>query len=330
MNFSNVWHTLGHTWRLLCFKAWPTFFVRCINPSLLPVSAWRALNFFGALLVGWMGVAAAWHAGVDELGWHSHLVQLVQSVEDVKLLRAHVLARQSKELGQEARRVQDRESELALLSQIDAFTLPWPNSSLRWILLSQLQKMASQKGLHLLQLKMIKLKDVQGYESSSLQFNVRGTAWATETFWRWVDQKLPNGQWLHLAWRQMPEGQYALEAHIQMLWDAQDAMTDTGVEMAWRQAAEAAALVDAEPSHVLPHQSQTSMRMVGSAQTTRPSGEALFWAFVRSEAKVHVVQSGQSLGIENGKVQFANGEGLWLQDRESQTSMPIAWDRGKP
>lgn len=330
MNLSDVWHTLGHTGRLLCFQGWPTFFVRCINQSLLPVSAWRGLNVIGSLLVGWMGVAATWHAGVDALGWHSHRVQLVQSVDDVKLLRAKVLARQSKELSQETQRVQDRESELALLSQIDAFTLPWPNSSLRWILLSQLQKMASQKGLHLLQLKMIKLKDVQGYESSSLQFNVRGTAWATETFWRWLDQKLPNGQWLHLTWRQMPDGQYALEAHIQMLWDAQDAMTDTGVEMAWRQAAEAAELVEAESSHVLPHQSQTSMRMVGSAQTTRPSGEALFWAFVRSEAQVHVVQSGHSLGIENGKVQFANGEGLWLQDRESQTSMPIAWERGKP
>jgi hypothetical protein len=31
------------------------------------------------------------------------------------------------------------------------------------------------------------------------------------------------------------------------------------------------------------------------------------------------------LGIENSKVQYANGAGLWLQDRDGQTAMPLAW-----
>ena len=330
MNFPHVWHDVGHAWRVFCFQCRPTLFVRCINQPMLSVSSMQGLSVLGALLVSWMCVWGAWHGAVDELGWHSHQAHLAQLVEDVKLLRAQVLAHQLKEQSLAAQRVKDRESELTHLSQIDALTLKWPNANLRLILLNRLQKKASQNGLQLLQLKMLKFKEVHGYESSSLQFSVRGTAWATETLWRWLDQILPNGQWGHWVWRQMPDGLYVLEAQIQLLWDAQDAMTDTGVEMAWRHAGELGALVEVKPSHVLPFQSQTAMRIVGSAQTTQPSGEALSWAFVRSGAKVHVVQSGQSLGIENSKVQFANGEGLWLQNRENQSSTPVAWDRATP
>ena len=65
--------------------------------------------------------------------------------------------------------------------------------------------------------------------------------------------------------------------------------------------------------------------MVGTAQANGPLGEALSWAFVQSDAKVHVVKSGHNLGIENSKVQHANSAGLWLQDRDGQTPMPLAW-----
>lgn len=325
MSDLEVLHNMARTMRLFCFRLWPRLFVRWINQTLWSAFAWRMFNVFGPLLTAIICVSSVWYVGVHELGWVSHQLRWVQSQEDLNVLRASLTARQLKAASLATQMAQDRDSELALLSQIDEFTLPWPNSNVRLILLNQVEKMASQKGLHLLQLKMLKLKDVHGYEASSLHFNVRGTAWATETFWHWLDQKLPNGQWLYLKWSPTPDGRYALEGQIQMLWDAQDAMTDTGVEMAWRGAHELAAKVEGDALHVLPHQSQTTMRMVGSAQANGPLGEALSWAFVQSDAKVHVVKSGHNLGIENSKVQQANGAGLWLQDRDGQTAMPLAW-----
>lgn len=311
--------------RLCCFHLWPRLFVRWINQTLWSAFAWRLFNALGPLLIAMVGVSSVWYVGVHKLGWVSHQLRWLQCQEDLNLLRASLAARQLEASSLATQMAQERETELTLLSQIDEFTLPWPNSNMRLILLNQVEKMANQKGLHLLQLKMLKLKEVHGYESSSLHFSVRGTAWATETFWRWLDQKLPNGQWLYLKWSPTPDGRFALEGQIQMLWDAQDAMTDTGVEIAWRDAHELAAKVAGEATHVLPHQSQSTMRMVGLAQTSGPLGEALSWAFVQSDAKVHVVKLGHNLGIENSKVQDANGAGLWLQDRDGQTAMPLAW-----
>jgi len=325
MNDPNVLHHMARAVRLFCFRVWPRLFVSWINQTLLHAFAWRILNVLGPLLMAMVCVWSVWSLGVPELGWMSHQFRLAQVQKDLNVLRASEAVVQLKAISLATQLAKDRKTELTLLAQIDEFTLHWPNSNLRLILLNQVEKMASQKGLQLLQLKMLKLKEVQGYESSLLQFSVRGTAWATETFWRWLDQKLPNGQWLYLKWSAMPDGRYALEGQIQMLWDAQDAMTDTGVEMAWRDAHELAARGEAEVHHVLPHQSQTAMRMVGSAQASGLSGEALTWAFVQSDAKVHVVKSGHNLGIENSKVQNANGAGLWLRDRDGQTPMPLAW-----
>ncbi len=325
MNDVDLLRHMASTLRLFCFRLWPRLYVRWINQTLWSAFAWRLFNVLGPLLMVAVFVSSVWYVGVHELGWVSHQLRWVQSQEDLNVLRASLAARQLKAASLATQQAQERDTELTLLSQIDELTLPWPNSNVRLILLNQVEKMASQKGLHLLQLKMLKLKEVQGYEASSLHFSVRGTAWATETFWRWLDQKLPNGQWLYLKWSTTPDGRYTLEGQMQMLWDAQDAMTDTGVEMAWRGAHELAAKVEGDALHVLPHQSQTTMRMVGSAQASGPLGEALSWAFVQSDAKVHVVKSGQNLGIENSKVQHANGAGLWLQDRDGQTAMPLAW-----
>ncbi len=325
MNDVDLLRHMASTLRLFCFRLWPRLYVRWINQTLWSAFACRLFNVLGPVLIAMVCVSSVWYGGVHELGWVSHQLRWVQSQEDLSMLRASLAARQQKAASLATQQAQERDTELTLLSQIDEFTLPWPNSNVRLILLNQVEKMASQKGLHLLQLKMLKLKEVQGYECSSLHFIVRGTAWATETFWRWLDQKLPNGQWLYLKWSPTHDGRYALEGQIQMLWDAQDAMTDTGVEIAWRDAHELAAKVTGDAPHVLPHQSQTTMRMVGSAQASSPLGEALSWAFVQSDAKVHVVKSGQNLGIENSKVQHANGAGLWLQDRDGQTAMPLAW-----
>ena len=325
MNDVDVLHHMARALRLFCFRLWPRFFVRWINQTLWSAFEWRLFNVLGPLLIAMVCVFSVWYGGVHELGWASHQLRWVQSQEDLSVLRASLAASQLKAASLATQQAQERDTELTLLSQIDELTLPWPNSNVRLILLNQVEKMASQKGLHLLQLKMLKLKVVHGYESSSLHFSVRGTAWATETFWRWLDQKLPNGQWLYLKWSPTPDGRYALEGQMQLLWDAQDAMTDTGVEMAWRDGHELAAKVEGDVPHVLPHLSQTTMRMVGSAQASGPLGETLSWAFVQSDAKVHVVKSGYNLGIENSKVKHANGAGLWLQDRDGQTAMPLAW-----
>ena len=325
MNDVDVLHHMAPAVRLFCFRLWPRLYVRWINQTLWSAFAGRLFNVLGPLLMVSVCVSSIWSVGVHEMGWVSHQLRWMQSQEDLGVLRASLAAHQLKAASLATQQAQERESELTLLSQIDELTLPWPNANVRLILLNQVEKMASQKGLHLLQLKMLKLKEVHGYEASTLHLSVRGTAWATETFWRWLDQKLPNGQWLYVKWAVMPDGRYALEGQIQMLWDAQDAMTDTGVEIAWRDAHELAAKVEGDAPHVLPHQSQTTMRMVGSAQASVPLGEALSWAFVQSDTKVHVVKSGQNLGIENSKVQYANGAGLWLQDRDGQTAMPLAW-----
>ena len=294
MNDVDVLHHMARAVRLFCFRLWPRLYVRWINQTLWSAFAGRLFNVLGPLLMVSVCGSSVWYVGVHELGWASHQLRWVQSQEDLSVLRASLAARQLKAASLATQQAQERDTELTLLSQIDELTLPWPNANVRLILLNQVEKMASQKGLHLLQLKMLKLNDVHGYEASSLQFSVRGTAWANETFWRWLDQKLPNGQWLYLKWSTTPDGRYTLEGQIQMLWDAQD-------------------------------QSQTTMRMVGSAQASGPLGEALSWAFVQSDAKVHVVKSGHNLGIENSKVQHANGAGLWLQDRDGQTAMPLAW-----
>jgi hypothetical protein len=325
MSDVDVLHHVARALRLFCFRLWPRLFVRWINQTRWSAFSWRLFNVLGPLLIALVCVSSVWYVGVHELGWVSHQVRWLKAQEDLDVLRVSLAARQLKAASLATQQAQERDTELTLLSQIDELTLPWPNSNVRLILLNQVEKMASQKGLHLLQLKMLKLKEVHGYEASSLHFSLRGTAWATETFWRWLDQKLPNGQWLYLKWSPTPDGRYALEGQIQMLWDAQDAMTDTGVEMAWRDAHELAAKVAEEALHVLPHQSQTTMRIVGSAQASGPLGEALSWAFVQSDAKVHVVKSGHNLGIENSKVQYANGAGLWLQDRDGQTAIPLAW-----
>lgn len=327
MSAADVLHNMARAVRLFCFRLWPRLFVRWINQTRWSAFAWRLFNVFGPLLIAMICVSSVWYVGVHELGWVSYQLRWRQDQEDLNVLRASLAARQLAATRLATQLAQARDTELTLLSQIDAFTLPWPNSNVRLILLNQVEKMASQKGLHFLQLKMLKLKEVHGYESSSLHFSVRGTAWATETFWRWLDQKLPNGQWLYLKWSPTPDGRYALEGQMQLLWDAQDAMTDTGVEMAWRDAHELATKAEGEVRHVLPHQSQTAMRMVGSAQAIGPLGETLSWAFVQSDAKVHVVRSGHNLGIENSKVQYANGAGLWLQDSDGQAAMPLAWSQ---
>jgi hypothetical protein len=325
MSDVDVLNNLARAVRLLCFRLWPRLYVRWVNQTLWSVFTRRMFNVFGPLAISIVCLSSVWYVGVHELGWASHHLRWVQGQEDLNLLRVSLAARQLEAASLANRLAQDRDTELRLMSQIDAFTLKWPNSYLRLILLNQVEKMASQKGLYLLQLKMLKLKEVHGYEASSLHFSVRGTAWATETFWRWLDQKLPNGQWIYLKWAPTHDGGYALEGQIQMLWDAQDAMTDTGVEMAWRDAHELADNTEVKAAHVLPQQSQTAMRMVGSAQAYGPMGEVLSWAFVQSDAKVHVVRSGHNLGIENSKVQYANASGLWLRDRDGQTAIPLAW-----
>ncbi len=54
---------------------------------------------------------------------------------------------------------------------------------------------------------------------------------ATASFWKALNQWFQNGNWTAISWRRLPDGHFSLEGQLHLLWDAQDAFTDTGVEL---------------------------------------------------------------------------------------------------
>ena len=200
----------------------------------------------------------------------------------------------------------------------------------RMQLIHRLQKLAQTKNLHIVQMKFTPLPDEQGFEVGTLDFSLKGSQSATFAYWQSLNQLFQNGIWPKLTWRLLPTGEYALEGQIHLLWDANDAFTDTGVELqdASRVMAEKKSLsLDAR---ALPDHSVAQMRLVGAVQSLTASQQTLFWTLVQSGQHTSAVKPGQYLGIENRLVLSLDAQGLWLGDEFGQPSSLLAWEKVPP
>ena len=222
------------------------------------------------------------------------------------------------------------EALLEYQSQVDELILAWPNSAFRMQLIHRLQQLAQTKNLHILQMKFTPLPDEQGFEVGTLDFSLKGSQAATFAYWQSLNQLFQNGIWPKLTWRLLPTGEYALEGQIHLLWDADDAFTDTGVELqdASRVLAEKKSLsLDAR---ALPDHSVAQMRLVGAVQSLTASQHTLFWTLVQSGQQTSAVKPGQYLGIENRLVLSLDAQGLWLGNEFGQPSSLLAWEKVLP
>jgi DICT domain-containing protein len=214
--------------------------------------------------------------------------------------------------------------------QLDELILAWPNSALRTQLIHRLQQLAQAKNLQIVHMKFIPLTDEQGFEVGALDVSLKGTQWATSAYLQSLNQLFQNGIWSQLTWRWMPTGDYSLDGQIHLLWNAEDAFTDTGVEL------QAASRVKAEKkalsldARVLPDHSVGQMRLVGAAQSLTASGWTLFWTLLQSGRQVSAVQAGQYLGIENRLVHSLDDKGLWLRDEWGNSATVLPWEKVSP
>jgi hypothetical protein len=157
-------------------------------------------------------------------------------------------------------------------------------------------------------------------------------------YWQALNQLFQNGVWVSWIFRLLPNGQTALEGHLQLLWDADDAFTDTGVELL--DVAVLATHLDLSPStvrkgvddlaHVLPAQSPQSMQVVGSARPSSPALNLAAWTWIRSDAQIHLVQSGQRVGLEKYKAGTVDDHGLWLVGETGRPATQLSWEVVKP
>ena len=223
-------------------------------------------------------------------------------------------------------------------NQVDDLTVAWPNSNFRLLMLSRLQQMAQRRGLQVLELKASPETPLHGFETSTLRFNVKGSEGAVQAYWHALNQLFQNGLWVTWVFRALPNGLSSLEGQLQLLWDAEDAFTDTGVELLdaavtgpeTRRTSWTPRKTDENLAHALPDQSQQSMQVVGSA---RPSGAAenlAAWTWIRSGTQIHLVQSGQRLGLERHRVGQVDDRGLWLLDESGQSEIKLSWEHVKP
>jgi hypothetical protein len=213
-------------------------------------------------------------------------------------------------------------------SQVDELILAWPNSAFRMQLIHRLQQLAQTKNLHIVQMKFSPMPDEQGFEASALDFSLKGSQAATYAYWQALNELFQNGVWPKLMWRLLPTGEYSLEGQIHLLWDAEDAFTDTGVELQAASRAKAKNLSFDE--RVLPDHSVAQMRLVGTVQTLAEPPTKLFWTFLQSGRQISAVRPGQYLGIENRLVLSLDAKGLWLADEFGQPATLLAWEKVTP
>jgi hypothetical protein len=195
-------------------------------------------------------------------------------------------------------------------------------------LVHRLQQLAQTKNLHIVQMKFTPTPDEQGFEAGALDFSLKGSQAATYAFWQSLNQLFQNGVWPKLIWRLLPTGEYSLEGQINLLWDAEDAFTDTGVELQAASRVKAKNLSVGE--RVLPDHSVAQMRLVGTVQTLAEPQTKLFWTILQSGRQISSVRPGQYLGIENRLVLSLDTKGLWLGDEFGQPSTLLAWEKVAP
>ena len=312
----------------LVSKAWPQAALHWRNRSLFH-SLWarigRAILLCGLSMVFLFG---AWQALITSGFVPSYRLQWQQ------MTNAH-MTRQAEQSLQKANatalalvHAQRNDALLEYQAQVDELILAWPNSAFRMHLIHRLQQLAQTKNLHIVQMKFTPRPDEQGFEAGAWDFSLKGSQAATYAYWHSLNQLFQNGVWPKLIWRLLPTGEYSLEGQIILLWDAEDAFTDTGVEL--QVASRVKAKNFSVGERVLPDHSVAQMRLVGTVQTLAESQATLFWTLLQSGRQIIVVRPGQYLGIENRRVLSLDVQGLWLADEFDQPAALLAWEKGAP
>lgn len=332
MTFSNGLQMLGELFARWFFKCLPLLHLRWQNQSLFTTPLARGMRALGlcaasvgGVLVVWQSLCLAWALPVPSVQWTQ--------------IQKHALAVASQHAAQQ-RQAQSSQIQLEQLrrasidhqTQIDELVLAWPNANLRMSMLSRLQSMAQLRGLQTLQMKALPDAAQQGYEATQLKFSVRGTEWAAHAYWQALNQLFQNGLWLSWSCRLLPDGQYSFEGHMTLLWDAQDAFTDTGLElqsMAAQPTEKPAPHVNSAV-HVLPDQSQSQMRVVGAARVAQPGDNSTAWTWIRHGSHIQLVQPGQRLGLEQSQAGYSDDQGLWLKSGRGMPDTQLSWEGGKP
>ena len=312
----------------LVSKAWPQAAFHWRNRSLFR-SVWtrvgRAILLCGvsmAFLFGaWQALIAFEFVPSYRLQWQQMAKENITRVAEQALQKANANALS-------LTHAQRNDALLEYQSQVDELILAWPNSAFRMQLVHRLQQLAQTKNLHIVQMKFTPTPDEQGFEAGALDFSLKGSQAATYAYWQSLNQLFQNGVWPKLIWRLLPTGEYSLEGQINLLWDAEDAFTDTGVEL------QAASRVKAKSisvdERVLPDHSVAQMRLVGAVQTLAEPQAKLFWTLLQSGRQIIAVKPGQYLGIENRRVLSLDVQGLWLADEFGQPAALLAWEKGTP
>jgi hypothetical protein len=337
MSLSQLLQVFQNAFARWCDVRFPVLHLRWQNQSLFESSSARGMRvlsfgfcWFCLVLLLWQGGSALMDLQVPTAQWQKHQLQAIALAHQAAEQQAQRAASESS-LHKFRRAAMDRQA------AIDELSLAWPNSAVRLTLLSRLQNMAQLRGLQVLQLKTSQEPDQHGFEVSSLTFSVRGTEWATHAYWQALNQFFQNGLWTSWASRLQPDGQYTLDGKLSLLWDAQDAFTDTGVAL---QEAHVASLVAplvapqtaslSSHKHVLPEQRQSEMRVVGAAQAENFDKQTTAWTWVRWGTQIHLVQPGQFLGLEHSQAKFADQHGLWLSHGVAQPETQLRWEDVKP
>ena len=312
----------------LVSKAWPQAALRWRNRTLFR-SVWarvgRAILMCGVsmvfLLGAWQALTAAGLMPSYRLQWqymaNAHMTR--QAEQSLQIANSTALSLTN---------AQRNHALLAYQAQVDELILAWPNSAFRMQLVHRLQQLAQTKNLHIVQMKFTPMPDEQGFEAGALDFSLKGSQAATYAYWQSLNQLFQNGVWPKLIWRLLPSGEYSLEAQINLLWDAEDAFTDTGVELQAASRVKAKNLSVGE--RVLPDHSVAQMRLVGTVQTLAEPQTKLFWTILQSGRQISSVRPGQYLGIENRLVLSLDTKGLWLGDEFGQPSTLLAWEKAAP
>jgi hypothetical protein len=312
----------------LVSKAWPQAALRWRNRTLFR-SVWarvgRAILMCGVsmvfLLGAWQALTAAGLMPSYRLQWqymaNAHMTR--QAEQSLQIANSTALSLTN---------AQRNHALLAYQAQVDELILAWPNSAFRMQLVHRLQQLAQTKNLHIVQMKFTPTPDEQGFEAGALDFSLKGSQAATYAYWQSLNQLFQNGVWPKLIWRLLPTGEYSLEGQINLLWDAEDAFTDTGVELQAASRVKAKNLSVGE--RVLPDHSVAQMRLVGTVQTLAQPQTKLFWTILQSDRQISSVRPGQYLGIENRLVLSLDTKGLWLGDEFGQPSTLLAWEKVAP
>ena len=312
----------------LVSKAWPQAAFHWRNRSLFR-SVWarvgRAILMCGvsmAFLFGaWQALIAFEFVPSYRLQWQQMAKANMTRVAEQALQKANANALS-------LTNAQRNDALLEYQSQVDELILAWPNSAFRMQLVHRLQQLAQTKNLHIVQMKFNPMPDEQGFEVGELDFSLKGSQAATYAYWQSLNQLFQNGVWPKLIWRLLPTGEYSLEGQINLLWDAEDAFTDTGVELQAASRVKAKNLSVGE--RVLADHSVAQMRLVGTVQTLAEPQTKLFWTLLQSGRQIIAVSPGQYLGIENRRVLSLDAQGLWLADEFGQPATLLAWEKAMP